>query len=328
MPTSDRLEFGIYLPQVGFDYPQLLERARWAEELGFDSVWLFDHLFFDGLEAPVFEAWTTATALLSHTSSLHVGHLVLCANFRHPVLLGKMVATVQAIHPGRFHLGLGSGSSEPEHRLTGLPWGTFTERTQRLAETLEIVTGMLSGGPTRHRGTSYAIGEFPNLPRVGRPPVLVGGRGERTLDLVARYADVWNCPTYALGELPRLIDSLADACAAVGRDPREVRVSTESVLVLVPRAADVADAVKVAERRYGAAMWGLHDSGHIGTPEQVVANLQAAVDLGVRSFVFFLHDRASRGTLELLANEVIGAVRVPPARPDATSGAEGKESVR
>lgn len=293
------LEFGIYLPQLGFTYPELLDRARWIEDAGLDSLWLFDHLFFDGPPAPVFEAWTTATALLCGTTSVRVGHLVLCANFRHPVLLGKMVNTLAVIAPDRVLLGLGSGSTPFEHDRAGLPWGSFAERTDRLADTLAVVTRMVRGEPT----------DFPNapVPEVA-PPVVIGGRGPRTLDLAARYADWWNCPTYALGELPALVDSLAGACRAVGRDPASLLISTEAVLALVPRADDVPAARAVAERRFGAPTWGLAD-GLVGTPDDVLPRLQDAVALGVRHFVFFLHDRVTRATLDLLATEVIAPLR-------------------
>jgi alkanesulfonate monooxygenase SsuD/methylene tetrahydromethanopterin reductase-like flavin-dependent oxidoreductase (luciferase family) len=298
-PASDQVRFGVYLPQVGVTYPQLLERARGVEDAGLDSVWLFDHLFFDGPPAPVLEAWTTATALLGATSALQVGHLVLCANFRHPVVLGKMVNTLAAIAPGRFVLGLGSGSTEFEHRLAGLPWGTFAERTDRLEDVLAVVTAMVRGAPT----------EFPNAPVAAvPPPVLIGGRSRRTLDLVARYADWWNCPTYALAELPQLIGQLGEACRAVGRDPASVRISTEAVLALVPRAGDVAEARTQAHRRFGGSMWGLQDE-LIGTPDDVLPHLHDALALGVRHFVFFLHDRATRATLDLLADEVVAPLR-------------------
>jgi alkanesulfonate monooxygenase SsuD/methylene tetrahydromethanopterin reductase-like flavin-dependent oxidoreductase (luciferase family) len=294
-----RLEFGIYLPQVGFTYPQLLERARWVEDAGLDSVWLFDHLFFDGPPAPVLEAWTTATALLAGTASVHVGHLVLCANFRHPVVLGKMATTLAAIAPGRLVIGLGSGSTQYEHELAGLPWGSFAERNDRLEETLSVVTRMVRGEPT----------EFPNAPVPDiAPPVVIGGRGRKTLELAARYADWWNCPTYALGELPTLIESLTDACRSIGRDPASLRISTEAVLALVPRPEDVPAAHALAQRRFGGPMWGLAD-GLIGTPEDVLPPLRVAVALGVRHFIFFLHDRVTRETLDLLAREVVAPLR-------------------
>jgi alkanesulfonate monooxygenase SsuD/methylene tetrahydromethanopterin reductase-like flavin-dependent oxidoreductase (luciferase family) len=296
---QEGLEFGIYLPQLGFTYDELLDRARWVEDAGLDSLWLFDHLFFDGPPAPVLEAWTTATALLCGTTSVRVGHLVLCANFRHPVVLGKMVNTLATIAPERVLLGLGSGSTPFEHGLAGLPWGSFAERTDRLEQTLAVVGPMVRGETTG----------FPNAPVPAvAPPVVIGGRGKRTVDLAARYADWWNCPTYALAELPTLIDSVAGACQAVGRNPASLLISTEAVLALVPRAQDVPAARALAERRFGGPTWGLTD-GLIGTPDDVLPRLQAAMTLGVRHFVFFLHDRVTRATLDLLATEVIAPLR-------------------
>jgi alkanesulfonate monooxygenase SsuD/methylene tetrahydromethanopterin reductase-like flavin-dependent oxidoreductase (luciferase family) len=295
MPVESRVEVGIYLPQVGFTYDEILERARWVEELGFHSLWLFDHLYFEGMDLPTFEGWTLASALLAQTTTLRVGHLVLCANFRHPVVLGKMASTLDVISGGRLMLGLGSGSVEDEHHRAGLPWGTFAERTERLETTLDTVTRMFAG---QH--------EVPNTPLpTSRPPVIVGGGGARTLDLVARYADWWNCPTYSLSELDAKIAVLRDACARVNRDPDSIRLSTESVLALAATEAEVGEVTRLAERRFGADAWGLHASEHIGTPDTVVPRLRAAVDKGVSFFVFFLHDRVSRATLRLLAEEVV-----------------------
>ncbi|MFL6240328.1 MAG: LLM class flavin-dependent oxidoreductase [Actinomycetes bacterium] len=293
--TDNRVEVGIYLPQIGFGYDEILERALWVEEFGFHSMWLFDHLYFEGMDLPTFEGWTLATALLAQTSTLHVGHLVLCANFRHPVLLGKMASTLDAVSRGRLLLGVGSGSVEDEHRAGGLPWGSFAERTERLEGTLDVVTRMFAG-----------THDVPNNPRTPtRPPIVVGGGGARTLELVATYADWWNCPTYSLAELDEKIALLHKACAGVGRDPATIRLSTESVLALARTEAEVAEVTKLAERRFGGDAWGLHASEHIGTPDAVVPRLLEAVDKGVTFFVFFLHDRVSRSTLQLLAEEVV-----------------------
>jgi alkanesulfonate monooxygenase SsuD/methylene tetrahydromethanopterin reductase-like flavin-dependent oxidoreductase (luciferase family) len=304
--TEQRVEVGIYLPQVGFTYDEILERAQWVEELGFHSLWLFDHIFFEGMDLPTLEGWTLATSLLSRTRTLRLGHLVLCANFRHPVLLGKMASTLDAISDGRLLLGLGSGSVEDEHRRAGFPWGTFADRTERLEETLDIVTRMLAGERVSFDGAHYAVNDVPNIPAPSqRPPVVVGGGGARTLELVAKYADWWNCPTYSLAELETKIGLLHEACARVGRDPATIRLSTESVLALAPSEREVADVAALAERRFGGGGWGLHASEHIGTPESVVRRLREAVGMGVTFFVFFLHDRVSRATLELLATEVV-----------------------
>src|SRR3954453_3040757 len=293
--TEQKVEVGIYLPQVGFSYDEILERAHWVEELGFHSLWLFDHVYFEGMDLPTLEGWTLATALLAQTTRLRVGHLVLCANFRHPVLLGKMASTLDAISGGRLLLGLGSGSVEEEHQRAGFPWGSFAERTERLEETLTTVTQMFAG--------EHGV---PNLPAPAeRPPVIVGGGGARTLELVARHADWWNCPTYSLADLDDKIALLHAACARVGRDPATIRLSTESVLALASNEAQLPKVRELAERRFGADGWGLHASEHIGTPEMVVPRLLEAVGKGVTFFVFFLHDRVSRETLQLLAEQVV-----------------------
>jgi alkanesulfonate monooxygenase SsuD/methylene tetrahydromethanopterin reductase-like flavin-dependent oxidoreductase (luciferase family) len=258
-------------------------------------LWLFDHLYFEGMDLPTLEGWTLATSLLAQTTTLRVGHLVLCANFRHPVLLGKMASSLDAISGGRLLLGIGSGSVQDEHVRGGFPWGSFSERADRLEQTLDAVTRMFDG-----------THDVPSNPRpADRPPIIVGGGGARTLELVARYADWWNCPTYSLAELDAKIALLHDACARIGRDPATIRLSTESVLALAASEAEVPQVTALAERRFGADAWGLHATEHIGTPDVVVRRLRELVDKGVTFFVFFLHDRVSRATLQLLADEVV-----------------------
>src|SRR5436305_7416148 len=136
--TSPRsIHFGIYIPQVAFSYDDLLTRARHCEQLGIDRFWIFDHLYAPGLPgAAALEGWTLATALLANTTSLRVGHLVTCNNFRHPALLARMATTLDVISDGRLEFGLGSGSYEQEHHEAGLPWGSFGERSERLGEAL------------------------------------------------------------------------------------------------------------------------------------------------------------------------------------------------
>ena len=130
---AERVDFGIYVPQLAFGYDDVLGRARLCDELGISSLWLFDHLYGPELpDTPAFEGWTLATALLAQTTRLRVGHLVLCATFRHPALLAKMATTLDVISGGRLELGIGSGSYEPEHERAGIPWGTFA-RAHRAA---------------------------------------------------------------------------------------------------------------------------------------------------------------------------------------------------
>jgi alkanesulfonate monooxygenase SsuD/methylene tetrahydromethanopterin reductase-like flavin-dependent oxidoreductase (luciferase family) len=304
-----RAEFGIYLPQVALSFDEMLERALECERLGYDSFWLYDHFYAPGLpEAPSLEPWTLATALLARTSRLRVGHLVLCNNFRHPALLAKMATTLDVISGGRLELGIGSGSVGEEHDQLGMHWGTAAERAERLGEALELITRMFAEPVTSYDGRYYRVRDLPNLPPPvtrPRPRVHVGGAGpRRTLPLVARYADVWNVPTYALDRIAELNRALDEECERIGRDPATLRRSVEAVLVVAePDALDAA--TSLARRRFGAPGYGLDAGGFIGAPERIAERVSELVDAGFGSFVFFTPDRAASGTLELFATEVM-----------------------
>ena len=276
--------FGIYLPQVGFSFAEILERARLCEELGFDALWLMDHLYPPEMpDVPSFEAWTLATALLARTTRLRVGHLVLSATFRHPALLAKMATSLDVISEGRLELGLGSGSYEPEHARAGLAWGTPRERARLLEETLEILVRAFAAPRCDFAGERFVVRDLPNVPppvQPPRPPVHVGGAGERlTLPLVARFADVWNCPTYALADADAKRTALSRACDAIGRDPETIRCSLEAVLVLVAERAEVEPARAVALRRFAGSGWGVEAGGFVGTPDDVIARIREAMGI-------------------------------------------------
>lgn len=305
------LELGIYLPQVGFTWEELRARALLCEELGFHSLWLMDHLYPPELpDVASFEAWTAATALLAQTTRLRVGHLVLSATFRHPALLAKMATSLAAISGGRLELGLGSGSYRAEHERAGIAFGGPAERAARLADTLEVVRRAFGGPRIDYTGRGVALRDLPSLPGAAlpRPRIHVGGAGERyTLPLVARHADVWNCPTYALAALPRKRDVLLAECARLGRDASDLRIALEAVLVLVAERRDLDAARALAERRFAGPGWGLAAGGFVGTPDEVIARIAELRAAGVSLFVFFTHDRASEATLRLFAERVMPA---------------------
>ena len=153
---------------MGFTYDDILHRTRRCEELGIDSLWLYDHLYGPGTpDYPSMEAWTLATALLSRTERIRVGHMVLCNQFRHPAVLAKMATTLDQISAGRLQLGIGSGSIEDEHTRVGLEWGTFAQRSGRLGETLEILQQAFADERIDFTGKHYTVGTCPSSR--GRP---------------------------------------------------------------------------------------------------------------------------------------------------------------
>src|SRR5512139_3197359 len=216
------MEIGIYIPQVGFTWDELRARVLACDELGIHSVWFMDHLYPPTLpQVPSFEAWTTAAVLAGVTSRVRLGHLVLCNGFRHPALLAKMAITLDHASGGRLDLGIGSGSYAPEFAEFGLPFPPPRERAERLGEALEVLSRLFTEERPSFAGAHYPLREAPSLPRPvqrPRPPIHVGGAGERrTLPLAARYADVWNCPTYAVDALEQKIAVLHEHCRRIGR---------------------------------------------------------------------------------------------------------------
>jgi alkanesulfonate monooxygenase SsuD/methylene tetrahydromethanopterin reductase-like flavin-dependent oxidoreductase (luciferase family) len=235
--------------------------------------------------------------------------MVTCNNFRHPAVLAKMAATADVISGGRLEFGIGSGSVELEHEQAGLDWGSPRDRAERLGESLEIITRMFAepAGAT-FKGRHYEVRDLPCLPaplQKPRPPVHVGGAGPKyTLPLVARHADVWNIPTYALDRIGELNRQLDAECEKIGRDPREIRRSVEAVLVIA-EPQDLGQARERARRHFSAPGFGLEAGGFTGTPNQISERITALADAGISSFIFFTHDRASTRTLELFAEKVL-----------------------
>lgn len=287
-----RVRFGLYLPQMRMPYDTILERVQIAERAGFDSVWLMDHFAPPmAVEQPSLEGWTLASALAARTETIRLGHLVLCASYRHPALLAKMAATLDVISGGRLELGLGWGSCEDEMRRCGT-YEPPRRRAERLAETLAILEGLFTGDFFTYHGEHYQLEEAVCRPTPVQPriPIHLGGKGRKlTLPLVRRYADWWNCPPYGVDEFDDL-----------RRHAGAVRISVQRPIGLVVDEARRDDTLAVAQRRFG--WWGGLVSG---SAQEVVAALEADVERGVELFVCQFSDFATPETIECFAAEVI-----------------------
>lgn len=241
------LKVGIGLPdatgQMGGETPRwgdLLTMATLAEDVGFDSLWLEDHLLFrlaDGPAEGPWECWTLLSALAAVTSRVELGPLVACTSFRSPQLLAKMADTVDEISGGRLILGLGAGWHEPEYRAFGYP---YDHRVSRFEEAIQIIHPLLRQGAVDFTGTYYQARDCvlqPRGPRPAGPPIMVGTLGPRMLRLTATYADLWNADwTRHPDELTPLLAIVDAACDEVGRDPATLG-RTASVLIDLPSAA-------------------------------------------------------------------------------------------
>jgi alkanesulfonate monooxygenase SsuD/methylene tetrahydromethanopterin reductase-like flavin-dependent oxidoreductase (luciferase family) len=293
--------FGVFLPQLRMSFDTILERTLAAEAAGFDSVWLMDHLAAPAApQWDTLEGWTLAAGLAARTSRIRIGHLVTADPFRHPAVLAKMAATLDALSSGRLELGLGWGSVDAELRAFGIDARPAPERAARLRETLEILSRMFAGEPFDYSGRYFelqgAIGR--PVPVQAKIPVHIGGAGPKlTMPLVREFADWWNCPSYAADRLAELMPLAGGA-----------RVSVQHPIGLASGEGDRAEVDALAQRRFGS--WG----GVVtGTADEVAATLVADVERGARGFVLQFHDFGSTETLERFTADVAPALRVAAA---------------
>jgi F420-dependent oxidoreductase-like protein len=205
--------------------------AHEAEALGFDSVWMFDHVQTEPepTEEITFEAFTSLSALAAETARVRLGHLVLCAGYRNPALAVKMISTMDVISGGRAELGLGAGWKEDEYVAYGFGFPPLATRMEQLEDALEIATRLLGGGRATYAGPVSSVHDAVNVPRglqTPRVPILVGGNGpNRTWRLAARYADELNLDWLTPEEIVANRPVISSRCEEIGREPGTLRVS-------------------------------------------------------------------------------------------------------
>ncbi len=306
MATSpNRPRFGVFLPLVGLTWEDLLGRVRLAEAEGFDSCWVDDHFWFPGApDRDHLEAWTALTALATSTERIGLGPLVMCHSYRPPGLLAKMAATLAEIAVGRVVLGLGAGYMDEEYRAYGYTVPTARERLEQLEETLEILRGMWTEERTTFEGKHHTVRDAPHLPKPERLPILLGGSSDRFLRLVARFADVWNCPNPAWRDLATKRATLVSECERIGRDPSAIVVSEQVVAVVGRSEEEIRREVERARASLGGFAQFDGDV-HVGSPEKVADGLRARRAIGVDEFVVMFGDWGSREQIELFGTEVL-----------------------
>lgn len=191
------MALGVTLPQFTDDPGRLLDAARCAEDVGIDSIWVFDHLWplSGGKERPFFECWTSLASIAAATTSIRIGTLVTRSTLRHPAVLAKMAATVAAIAPGRLVVGIGSGDelSRPENEAFGLPFYGADRRAEQVRTVVQIVRGYVRGEPVTIDGDFARVDDLPPSPLSHPfPEVWVAGRTDDMIEVAGTYADGWN----------------------------------------------------------------------------------------------------------------------------------------
>jgi alkanesulfonate monooxygenase SsuD/methylene tetrahydromethanopterin reductase-like flavin-dependent oxidoreductase (luciferase family) len=270
-------------------WPNLLDAGHRADELGYDTLWTWDHLYpiVGSAEGPILEGWLTLAAWAQATSRIRIGLMVGANTFREPALTAKMATTLDHISGGRAILGLGAAWFETEHRAYGIPFGDGApERLRWLGEALPVIRGMLHGERPTASGPRYSARAVLNEPPPvqERLPILIGGGGERvTLKLVARYGDANNVGG-GLENVKRKEAVLLRHCDIVGRNPAEIERTTGIGTVVIRDSRKEADRVHAAmfERNGRGERW---KDQPIGTPEDVAEKLAPLVEIGYRHLI-------------------------------------------
>ena len=316
---NDKPIFGVFMPQgwkmeladVEGDAEKwnvAVDVALRAEQLGFHSIWVYDH--FHNVPRPaheaVFECWTTMAAISQRTSRIRLGQMVGCNSYRNPGLLAKITSTLDVISGGRLEWGIGAGWYENEYRGYGFEFPKPKDRIGMLRESVEIVKSMWTNAETTYDGKYYKTVRAncdPKPLQKPTPPVWIGGGGEQlTLRVVAEHADCSNFGGKP-DEWAHKREILKGHCAAVGRDEAEIR-KTWSPEVFI-RSTEK----ELAERTEGG-LWGdsvenWRDNNLVGTPEQVAEKVATYVSLGCSGFIPWCADYPDTETMELLATKVM-----------------------
>ena len=244
------MRFGFKTSQQDTVWSDMLAVWREADDIElFESGWVFDHFYpiFSDSTGPCMEGWTVLTALAQATRRLRLGTLVTGIHYRHPAVLANIVSTLDIISGGRVELGIGAGWNEEESGAYGIELGTLRERSDRFEEACEILVGLLSQETTTFAGKHYRLTDARNEPKGPQrphPPICIGGNGEkRTLRTTARFAQHWNFVGGTPDDFAHKRDVLHAHCADIGRDPKEITLSSHIRLGPDGDPAAVADQV-------------------------------------------------------------------------------------
>lgn len=302
------MKLGLALPQYDYsvpgkstiDWETVSSAAKEAEALGFDSLWLSDHLFLDiakyGGDATrhsAMECLTTLAALSAVTDRVRLGSLVLCNDLRPPAVAAKMLTGLSVLSGGRLDAGIGAGWYEPDFEAAGLSFPSAKERVDRLSEAVQILRGMFRNERFSFKGKYYEIEDATNLPSPSvPPPVIVGGKGDRVVRIAARHADGYNAVwAWTPSSFGGRIAVLEREMERIGRAREEVAVSVG--LYTLPGETE-----KDLESRWQSYVSATHPGVSegvsfdqwrkdklTGTPEQIAERVHAFDEIGVQEVI-------------------------------------------
>jgi len=290
---------GVYLPRA-IEVNRLIETTKRLELLGYESVWLTDHLFdpYGAIMSHFPECWTTLTAIGCLTKRIRIGPLVLNNAFRNPAIVAKMSSTLDCICGGRLNLGIGTGWFPDEHQRYGLALRPPKARVQALSEAIQIILGMWTSSQFSFSGKFYHCTDAVNEPKPlqkPHPPLCVGGKGDQMLKIAATYADIYNAS--GPGEIPTpqeykvLVDKLRVTCSKIGRNFSSI-TKTWGGPACISRKENRSDQM--------AKKWQVDQSRSlVGNIDACTSKMKEYEEAGVEGFIVLFPDLWGSGSLDM-----------------------------
>jgi F420-dependent oxidoreductase-like protein len=309
------IRFGIHSGQQHTTFPDYLHLWQRAEELGYEWASCFDHFLpiMSDPEGPCFEGLSLLSAMAAHTSRIRCGILVVGVTYRHPAVLANIATTIDHVSGGRLELGIGAAWYEMEHQEYGIPFPPPARRIRMLGEAAKIVKSLWTEHRTTFQGRYYTLTDALSEPKpLQKPhiPLWIGGAGEQlTLRVVAESADGWNTFYGPIEEYQGKLDALARHCREVGRDPADIRKSLGIWALIGETESEVEERLQELAAAGNTQVEAIRQRGIAGTPEQCVERLLPYLQLGVGDFLLLARAPHDMRTLELMAREVVPAVK-------------------
>lgn len=299
--------------QEDMTWERFLRLAGAVEELGFAFLFRSDHLtsLYGDPGRATLALWPSLTALAIQTKRIRFGPMVCAITFRHPAMLAKMAAAVDTLSGGRLDLGLGAGWHDREHRMFGIDYPRYGVRLEMLDEGAQVIKALWSGKPVTFAGKHYRLenAETHPGPVQAEPTIIMGGKGEKTLKIVARHATEWNCSYVGIDVFREKSRELDNNCRAIGRDPSTLRRSLMIPFVIAKDERGVQERIDGHRAMFPGLPPTLDEwqaAGFVGgSPAQLTEHLKAFAEAGIERFMLQHNDLDDLDSLALLADEVL-----------------------
>lgn len=306
------VEVGIMVEgQENMTWERFLGLARTVEELGFNALFRSDHLtaLNGAKERQSLALWPSLSALALQTKRIRFGPMVCSMTFRHPAMLAKMAASVSVLSNGRLDLGIGAGWYQGEHEMFGIDFPPYGTRLKMLDEGAQVIKLLFATEPANFNGEFYQLTDAMTNPKPKNLTIIMGGKGKKTLEVVARNADEWNCSYVGEDVFKDKSRQLDIHCESIGRDPLTLRRSLMTPFVIARSESELQECIYAHRLMFpdlpgDLSAW--HRAGFIGgTPQQVLDQLQGFEGAGVTRFMLQHNNLDDIDSLTLLAKEVL-----------------------